>query len=127
MEYDATWSLDRKNNGVEKTFCCLNARARDFAKIGRLYLKKGNWNGKQIVSKEWVKNSTKVDSTGGKSANYQHQWWINENDNSFEAIGILGQHIYVNPEKNIVIVRLGEKNGENGAWTQVAQSIAFKL
>ena len=43
MEYDATWSLDRKNNGVEKTFCCLNARARDFAKIGRLYLNKGDW------------------------------------------------------------------------------------
>ena len=41
MEYDATWSLDRKRNGLEKTFCCLNARARDFAKIGRLFLNKG--------------------------------------------------------------------------------------
>jgi CubicO group peptidase (beta-lactamase class C family) len=42
MEYDASWSIDRKKNGLEKTFCCLNARARDFAKIGRLYLKNGN-------------------------------------------------------------------------------------
>ena len=50
MEYDASWSIDRKKNGIEKTFCCLNARARDFAKIGRLYKNKGNWNGKQIVS-----------------------------------------------------------------------------
>ena len=127
MEYDATWSLDRKKNGVEKTFCCLNARARDFAKIGRLYLNKGNWNGKQIVSQEWVEKSIKVDSSGGKSANYQHQWWINQKDNSFEAEGILGQHIYVNPEKNVVVVRLGEKVGETGAWTSVAQSIASKL
>ena len=55
MEFEASWSLDRKNNGIEKTFCCVNARARDFAKIGRLFLKKGNWNGKQIVSREWVK------------------------------------------------------------------------
>ncbi len=36
MEYDASWSLDQKS-GLEKTFCCVNAKARDFAKIGRLY------------------------------------------------------------------------------------------
>ena len=53
MEYDASWSIDRNKNGLEKTFCCINARARDFAKIGRLYLNKGNWNGKQIVSQKW--------------------------------------------------------------------------
>ncbi len=127
MEYDATWSLDRKNDGIEKTFCCLNARARDFAKIGRLYLNKGNWNGTQLVSKKWVENSTKIDTTGGKVGYYQHQWWINQKDNSFEAEGILGQHIYVNPEKNAIIVRLGEKVGRTGSWTAVAQGIAAKL
>jgi len=127
MEYNATWSLDRKKDGVEKTFCCVNARARDFAKLGRLYLNKGNWNGTQIVSKEWVENSTKIDSTGGKVARYQHQWWINQKDNSYEAEGILGQHMYVNPEKNVVIVRLGEKVGATGSWTQVAQGIAAKI
>ena len=41
MEYDASWSIDRKKDGLDKTFCCLNARARDFAKLGRLYLKRG--------------------------------------------------------------------------------------
>ncbi|WP_432410474.1 serine hydrolase domain-containing protein [Rasiella sp. SM2506] len=127
MEYDANWSLDKKNNGVEKTFCCLNARARDFAKIGRLYLNKGNWNGIQLVSEEWVENSTKIDTSGGKVAYYQHQWWINQKDTSFEAEGILGQHIYVNPEKNVIIVRLGEKVGNTGSWTSVAQGIAAKL
>ena len=127
MEFDASWSLDRKKDGIEKTFCCVNARARDFAKIGRLYLNKGSWNGKQIVSKDWVANSTKIDSTGGKVADYQHQWWINPSDNSFEAEGILGQHIYVNPEKNAIIVRLGKKVGKTGSWTQIAQKIAAKL
>jgi hypothetical protein len=39
MEFSASWSIDRKKNGLEKAFCCLNARARDFAKLGRLYLK----------------------------------------------------------------------------------------
>ena len=127
MEYDATWSLDRKKDGIEKTFCCVNARARDFAKIGRLYLNKGAWNGKQIVPQKWVENSTKIDTTGGNVAHYQHQWWINQKDASFEAEGILGQHIYVNPEKNVIIVRLGEKVGKTGSWTQVAQGIAKKL
>lgn len=127
MEYDASWSLDKKKNGVEKTFCCLHARARDFAKLGRLYLNKGNWNGTQIVSKKWVENSTKIDSTGGNVSYYQYQWWINEKDNSYEAEGILGQHIYVHPEKNVIIVRLGEKVGKTGGWTQVAQGIAAKL
>ncbi len=127
MEYDASWSLDRKKNGVEKTFCCVHARGRDFAKLGRLYLNKGNWNGSQIVSKEWVENSTKVDSTAGNVAYYQYQWWIHQKDNSYEAEGILGQHIYVNPNKNVIIVRLGEKVGKTGSWTAVAQGIAAKL
>ena len=125
MEYDATWSLDREKNGIEKTFCCLNARARDFAKIGRLYLNKGNWNGKQIVSKEWVAQSTKYDTTNNRSGNYQHQWWI-QNDGVFEAEGILGQHIYVNPTKELIIVRLGEKVGKTGNWTGLCNAISTK-
>ncbi|MDX1463586.1 MAG: serine hydrolase [Marinirhabdus sp.] len=126
MEFDASWSLDRKD-GIEKTFCCVNARARDFAKIGRLFMNNGTWNGKQIVSESWVKQSTKIDTTHGKKATYQHQWWINPEDKSFEAEGILGQHIYVHPEKNVVIVRLGKKVGKTGAWSGLAKGIAAKL
>ncbi|HZW77431.1 MAG TPA: serine hydrolase [Flavobacteriaceae bacterium] len=115
MEYDASWSLDQKD-GVEKTFCCLNARARDFAKIGRLYLNKGNWNGKQIVSEKWVENSTMVDTSDGSSKRYQYQWWLPSPDGDFMAQGILGQYIYVNPKSNVVIVRLGKKDGKANWW-----------
>ena len=111
MEYDASWSIDKKNNGMEKTFCCVNARARDFAKIGRLYLNKGNWNGKQIVSQKWVAESTRVDTTEGSAAYYQYQWWLPSATGDFMAEGILGQYIYVNPAKNVVIVRMGKNNG----------------
>ena len=107
MEYDATWSLDRKKDGLEKTFCCLNARARDFSKIGRLYLNKGNWNGKQLVSKAWVEESTRPDTGPTAERGYKYQWWLGENG-VFSAQGILGQFIYVNPNKNLIIVRLGE-------------------
>ena len=111
MEFDASWSLDRKKNGLEKTFCCINARARDYAKIGRLYLNKGKWNDKQIVSENWVAQSTKIDTTNNSSLRYQYQWWLPSQTGDFAAQGILGQYIYVNPEKNLIIVRLGKGVG----------------
>lgn len=116
MEYDASWSIDKKDQGTEKTFCCVNARARDFAKIGRLYLNKGNWNGKQIVSKKWVEESCKLDSSEGSVYEYQYQWWLPSNNGDYMAEGILGQFIYINPKNNAVIVRLG-KNIGNIEWT----------
>lgn len=116
MEYEASWSIDKKKNGMEKTFCCINARTRDFAKIGRLYLKKGNWNGKQLVSENWVKESTKVDTKEGSVWFYQYQWWLPSKTGDFMAEGILGQFIYVNPNKNLIVVRLGKKEGDVDWW-----------
>jgi len=123
MEYDASWSLDKKNNGLEKTFCCINARARDFAKIGRLYLNKGNWNGTQIVSQNWVQQSTKVDSSNGSAWFYQYQWWLPTRNGDFEAQGVLGQYVYVNPAKHLIIVRLGKKEGK-ADWDTVFVTLA---
>lgn len=117
MEYDASWSIDRKKNGLEKTFCCLNARARDFAKIGRLYKNKGNWNGKQIVSQKWVEESTKLDTSEGSANYYQYQWWLPTPNEDFMAEGILGQFVYVNPKKDLIIVRLGKNEGKADWWT----------
>ncbi len=117
MEYDASWSIDRKKDGLEKTFCCLNACARDYAKIGRLYLNKGNWNGKQIVSQKWVEESTKLDTAAGSAQFYQYQWWLPQPGVDFMAEGILGQFIYVSPAKDLVIVRLGKKEGEANWWS----------
>ena len=125
MEYDATWSLDKKN-GVEKTFCCLNARARDFAKIGRLYLNEGNWNGKQIVSKEWIQNSLTPNTTSGDYANYKNQWWLNPDSGSYMAQGINGQYIYVNPSKKLIIVKLGRRYGKAN-WSKLFELIANKV
>lgn len=120
MEFDASWSLDRQKNGLEKTFCCINARARDYAKIGRLYLNKGKWNGKQIISENWVTQSTKVDTTNGSAWYYQYQWWLPTQTGDFMAQGILGQYIYVHPKKNLVIVRLGKNTGKADWWEILA-------
>ena len=118
MEYDASWSIDKKKEGTEKAFCCINARARDFAKIGRLYLNKGNWNGKQIVSEKWVEESTKIDTSDGGVKEYKYQWWLPSTTGDFMAEGILGQYIYVNPSQNIVIIRMG-KNSGNVNWSDL--------
>lgn len=122
MEYPGLWSIDNEG-GQEKTSCCLAAVARDYAKFGLLYLNKGNWNGKQIIPESWVNQSTKIDSTDGSASYYQYQWWLPlKGKKDFMAIGHYGQYIYINPEENIIIVRLGRKWGEtrrNEKWKKL--------
>jgi CubicO group peptidase (beta-lactamase class C family) len=112
MEYNGVWSIDHEGDGLEKTWCCLSATARDFAKFGRLYLNNGNWNGKQIVSQSWVEQSTKIDTSEGSAWNYQYQWWlVSKESNVYMAIGHLEQYLYINPAKQLIIVRLGKSSG----------------
>lgn len=73
-EFDASWSIDSKKHHTEKAFCCINARAKDFAKFGRLYLHKGNWEGKQVVPESWVEESVNF-KTVRNDYLYSNQWW----------------------------------------------------
>lgn len=126
MEYNGSWSTDKKD-GMEKTFCCINARARDFAKFGRLYLNKGNWNGAQLVSSSWVAESTTADLTEGGVPYYKYQWWLeSDNPNQFCAQGHLGQYIFVDKVKKVIIIRLGSGYGGIN-WSYIASSMADKL
>lgn len=130
MEYDGAWSLDHEPDGLEKTGCCLTATARDFAKIGRLYLHKGLWDGRRIVSEDWVSVSTKPDLSGGSAWDYQRMWWLVARDRTdFLAGGHLGQFLYVNPSAGIVIVRLGKSRGglSRVDWGKVFVSLSEKL
>ena len=72
MEYDATWSLDDGKHRSAKAYSGVNATARDLAKIGRLYLHGGTWDGKHIVSEEWVRQSTVANFDNDY---YQFQWY----------------------------------------------------
>lgn len=127
MQYDATWSLDIEDNGIEKAYCCLNARAIDFAKFGRLYLNKGNWNGVQIIPSQWVDKSTMVDTTGNKPWFYQYNWWlVSRIYGDYWANGHHGQYVYVYPSKNIIIVRLGLREGKQH-WGNIFRQLTRKL
>lgn len=74
-EFDAGWSIDSKKHHTEKAFCCINARARDFAKFGSLYLHKGNWEGKQLVPEAWVDSAANGARGGKNDYLYSNQWW----------------------------------------------------
>jgi CubicO group peptidase (beta-lactamase class C family) len=125
MEFEANWSVDSKKHQVVKSFCCLNAQTIDFAKLGRLYLYKGNWNGKQIISKEWAEKSITYSKDSTCNFYYNYQWRVG-NMGDFFAKGALGQFIYVNPDKNIIIVRNGNEYGINN-WEDVFREIAYQL
>ena len=116
-KHDALWSTDRPG-GDEKGFCCINSNARDFARIGRLYLNFGNWNGVQILDSSFVKDATKaanlIDIKDNKNKKYGYQFWITnyKNLNIYYARGLWGQYVICIPEKNMIIVRLGRKQEE---------------
>ncbi len=107
-EQPAYWSLDHEG-GMEKAYCCFNSNARDFARLGQLYLDSGKWGGKQLVPQDYVLASMKP----ALSAHYGYNWWLLTCAGYKVAYcrGILGQYTFVIPEKNMVIVRLGKKRG----------------
>jgi CubicO group peptidase (beta-lactamase class C family) len=113
-ENDALWSLDKKD-GVAKAFCCLNSNARDFARLGKLVLQNGMWDSVQIVPSSYIKEATTADSwlmdeNGNPVDFYGYQFWIiNYKGMKIPYFrGVQGQMIYVIPDKNAVVVRLGE-------------------
>jgi CubicO group peptidase (beta-lactamase class C family) len=113
---DAYWSLDHKD-GDEKAYCCFNSSARDFARIGKVYLDSGRWNGKQIVPEKYVLESVHPAPTfdkdlDAKNNRYGYSWWLlpaYKGHNIFYARGILGQYIIMIPDMNMIIVRLGKQ------------------
>jgi len=108
MRQDALWTLDQED-GVEKSFCCVNSNARDFAKFGKLYTHLGNWEGNQILDTAYVKKSMTPRKNMAK--HYGYSWWLSDYKGKEIAYmrGVLGQYVIIIPEDNIVIVRLGKK------------------
>jgi CubicO group peptidase (beta-lactamase class C family) len=131
MEADGSWSLDSTTSGFEKMESGVNARARDFGRFGMLFAKEGKWEGEQLISREWVEESTRPDATTDPSSDYQYFWWVNTPDGKdhFSARGNYGQYIYVAPEKDLVIVRLGKDEGEQGYeyWIDLFEEVSTKL
>jgi CubicO group peptidase (beta-lactamase class C family) len=119
MESPGSWSLDSNRYQFEKMSSGINGRAIDFAKFGRLYLNKGNWNGQRIISSEWIDESTRPDMTSDPAEYYQYLWWVTAWEITpgdvhyrYVAAGDHGQYIHVFPEEQLIFVRFGKSDGD---------------
>jgi CubicO group peptidase (beta-lactamase class C family) len=125
MEYPASWSLDSQGSGMEKMESGLNACAIDYAKFARLYLRKGEWTGSQIIPESWVTESTTV-ASDVRWTHYKYLWWITgAGKGRYMAAGNLGQFIQVAPDKNCIILRFGR--GKPGDWKRVYPQLFASL
>ena len=128
MEQEALWQLDSKKNGMEKAFCCIASNARDFAKFGKLYKDYGKWNNQIIIDSSYVVKS--ISPRFKESTEYGYGFWLGKwNENKvFWMQGHLGQYVFVIPEENVIVVRLGHRKGErNGRDYFTYLDEAFKI
>ena len=108
MEADAEWWLESPN-GMAWGGSGLEARLRDFGRIGLLAAADGVIDGKRLVPEGWFEQAGSGKEIGGKLVQYGYLWWTfpkgdTVHDGAFEAIGIFGQHLYVNRKEKVVIV-----------------------
>jgi CubicO group peptidase (beta-lactamase class C family) len=108
MEAPGSWSLDRKGKkSIVRTFCCLQALALDFAKLGRLWLNNGRWEDRQVLPPDWMNQI--LHSGHRQAGRYRSGFRIISNEaRTFYTSGLLGQYIYLYPDKNLMILRFGE-------------------
>ena len=92
------------------------------------------WNGIKILSSDWVITSTKNgvytpeewpdEFVNSGLTNYKYQWWLaSEAYNAYTTIGKDGQYLYIDPDKNLIIIRLGDGVGDV-SWIWLFQEIA---
>lgn len=102
-EFQATWNVDRIG-GQEKTFCCFNASARDYARIGLVILNGGKNGATQIIPAPWLKRMETPVVTLDHNWGYGAQVWHPFPGISM-ALGLHGQIIFVDPATKTVIVK----------------------
>ncbi|MBL6617190.1 MAG: serine hydrolase [Reyranella sp.] len=97
-------------------FGCFSATARDYARFGLMAMNGGTLGGQRVVGERWMREATTPRPlrmpADDKGTGYGYQWWIPAGrDGAFEALGIFGQIVYVNPAKRVVVV-------QNAAWPE---------
>ena len=95
-----TWDAD--NQGRNWGYNRIYFTPHDMAKIGFLFLNKGEWDGEQIISEEWVGEATAHRIDANIVDGYGYQWWVG--DDYYLAVGYMGQFIFVYPEHDLIVV-----------------------
>ena len=105
------WNFKPVKENAED-FCQVYLKPRDMIKFGQLYLNDGKWGNKQVISKEWVKQSMSKHSVI-QNISYGYLWWLKYLDADgvryygVGAQGNGGQRIYLLPEQDLVVVITG--------------------
>jgi CubicO group peptidase (beta-lactamase class C family) len=99
---EARWPSDPQ--GVTTGGFGLALTSGEMAKLGYLFLNQGQWDGETIVPAEWVSASTASHANQGDKKEYGYLWWIDPQGKWFAALGRAGQHIFVYPAENLVVV-----------------------
>lgn len=117
-EQPATWNLDRAD-GTEKAFCCVNATARDFARVGQMLAEQGSVAGEQVVPRAWVERIATPVTGFSDDWGFSAQWWHRSaNDGEdYSSMGLYGQYIYVHPSQRVVIVKLSDHGAEDDEYS----------
>ncbi len=134
-EADASWSLDSEAHGFEKMESGLNATPRDFARLGLLVANDGRVGRQQVLPAAWIRQSISATTAGGAADFYGLHWWTGmPHSGPFPAGAVMawgnhGQYIYVLPERDIVIVRLGERDdaAPPNDWPHLFAKIAAQM
>jgi CubicO group peptidase (beta-lactamase class C family) len=118
MENDATWWLESPD-GMGWGGSGISATLRDYGRIGLFVLADGVIDGKRTVPNGWFEEAGSPKVIGGKMVDYGYLWWVPKGDpslsGSVEAIGIFGQHLYINRRTNVVIVVLSARPKPTGS------------
>jgi CubicO group peptidase (beta-lactamase class C family) len=101
MQSDASWWLDSPD-GLEVGGSGLSATLRDYARFGLFLLHDGIIDGERIVPEGWVEEASTPKAINGQTVDYGYMLWP-LHDRSYAAIGIFGQFVFVDPERNLVV------------------------
>ena len=128
VESDASWSLDSRRHGFEKMESGFNAAPRDLLRVGRLFQRRGDWDGARVLSAGWVDASVAPHVEGYGDRGYGYFWWLNPVEGrspSYYAEGRFGQFIYVVPDLELVMVRTGY--ADHASWRSVFERVAQRV
>jgi hypothetical protein len=96
----------KNNKGVNYGWGDLALKPYDMAKIGRLLLNNGKWNGTQLISADYIKKATSIQIPFSDHKGYGYGFWV-DNDHSFNAVGRGGQRIHVDRLYNAIVIATG--------------------
>jgi CubicO group peptidase (beta-lactamase class C family) len=107
----------RDGNSRTLTYCCLDTPTREFAKLGLLFLERGQWNGAEVIQEAWIEESIEASPS---FQGYGYFWWLIGRTgqgipaDTYAARGVDGQYIYVIPSLDLVVVRNGHYDKHPG-------------